>query len=165
MTMPIIPQYLVGRNVSLASITLINVDNAGATIAGAVSSLKSLGVFKSFEYEAENNGPDIHPADAILANYQPGLDDFTVTVGELQDAAGGSQLATAYYNNMYLRVACQASAPAYGTGSALAGLLFAAILRRTSLKQGFIEGENAVMITLKPCGIAPYWGVAGAVPF
>lgn len=150
-----IPTVLIGKNVSAAAITGEVPAVNGVLSAGVTYNLKTLGTLDHFEYSGSFNGEDVHPVDAAVTNFVGTVDDFEVTVGEIELADGSSSLMSIWGTYNYLRFAI-AFTPTGGSQQ----FQFAAIVTRAggNIRKGIVEGKNAVLATFKPCGILPYWG-------
>ncbi len=148
-----IPTLLVGKNVTLASVQPEVPNASGVLTPGTSYDLHVLGVFDSFEYEGEFNLAEISPLDGTVRNYQGTKEDFTITIGEIEKADGSSNLMNLWATQNYIRVECDAQAPGGATTQK-----FAAIGIRATIRKGFVEDKNAVLMTLRPCGLLAYWG-------
>lgn len=156
--MTAIPGYLTARNMTLFAVNPAQTNAAGIITLGATLDFKTLGIFDSMDYQAQNVDEDIHSGDALVANYQPLYDDWTITINELSSGNGNSALMDIYHSYMYLRVAAQNAQPGYNIGAPSYGNLLVGIGKRGTIGRGIVEGKNVVQMTLKPCGILPYWG-------
>jgi hypothetical protein len=153
-----VQQYATGRNLALFAVNPATTNANGVITLGATYDFKSLGVYDYFEWQGTQVDEDIHSGDGLIANYHPLFDDWLLTISELKQGTGNSSLMTIYANYMYLRMAVQAQQLAYGVGSHLPGDLLVIIGKRATIGDGLVEGKNAVQMTIKPCGIAHYWG-------
>jgi hypothetical protein len=157
--MPVqIPPFMSGRNVSLCGVNGAVASAFGVLTPDSFYDLRALGVFDSWEYQASLQSTDNHSGNATIANYVPDFDDFTITITEIRQADGTSYLENHFFNYLYMRMAAQATALAYGAGSNVPGNFFVAFGIRGEISGGGQEGKNVVTVTLKPCGVPPYLG-------
>ena len=160
-TLPL-PPYLKGKNISVETVITQTASAAGVLTAATNYNLKSLGIIDTWEFTGNAPGVDIHPTDALVANYVlAGVDDFELKVGEIQRANAPSVLVQVWNSSNFIRFECDV---VDDTGTAVA--TFACMVTRAggSISYGVVEDKNGVMLTLKPCGVLPYYG-NGTPPF
>ena len=154
-----IPSFMVGKNVSLFGCTPQGVGTGGVLVPQTAFDMHSLGVLDDATWEGDPGLVSIMPTDAAINNYVPTAEDFTITLGEIIKSDGSSQTLLTAFGFNYMRVQWVVTPP-WGSG----GFTFAAIGVIGPSRTGVTTGKNASQITLRPCGILPYYG-NGTPPF
>ena len=157
-----LPPYLKGKNISVQTIITQTSSGAGVLTAATTYDMKTLGIIDTWEFTGTAPGSDIHPTDGTIANYiSTGVDDFEFKVGEIQRTNALSVLEQAWNTTSWYPFECDVADDAGG-----ATWKFAIMATRFggSITYGVVEDKNTVMLTLKPCGVLPYYG-SGTPPF
>ena len=151
-----INQYLIGRNATVIALTGVYADVNGVLTDGYTGDLNNAFVFDSFKCSLDSGLEEITAANASMKNYVPIQGDFTVTLTEIEQNDGYSNIMATFFSSDYFRVMVSVRAP----GGSADGGLFAATCVRDTCEKGLVAGKNIVTLTGRPSGIPPYYGLA-----
>ena len=146
--------YLIGRNVTFMAATAMYVNADGTLSYGSdYEDLHAQGRYRSFKLSLDFGLQNIHPTDARISNYVETVDDFDLTVSELQSAGGYAKIMqiAAYQSSFFGFEKATAYSP---TGEYF---VTSVVAKFAGLEEGVEEGENVIMAHFKPCGIYPYF--------
>src|SRR5690242_942793 len=156
MTVPLpLPPYLKGKNILAQSITPATASGSAVLTLGTAVDMKTLGIIDTWSFKGSFGGFEKHPTDGTFANYVGTVDDFDFQLGEIERADAPSVLMALWMGYNFARFECDV---ADDTGTLIAKFAIIATRAGGTIDKGIVEGENGVIMSMKPCGIAPYYG-------
>jgi hypothetical protein len=106
----------------------------------------------------------VRPADSIVQNMVNEFLEFDLEVHEVAPANGIGNLRTLFYNSTGVQAHTHIKVIATFTLPGGTAYYDAAIGVIATLNSGLQQGKNTDTLTAKPCGIAPFAGIAGNLP-
>lgn len=117
--------------------------------------------FKGFAFDPTTSDVSLRPADSTMENMATEYQSFTASVSELAPANGPGNINLLAAGNDYFKVIVR-FAPIGGTVANESAV--ALIAKRTGNTTGIAPGENVDTLSLVPCNIPPYIGLASGIP-
>lgn len=151
------PLFFEAKQMNAAILTPVTEDCSGVltVVTGSAFDLKTLGTFGEASFRGDRGLFEYSAADALVANYQPGKIDFTLSISGIPRARRISEILDVYASHDLLRCALRAGCPPDGATNP--GKYFVVIGRIADIDAAWREARNNDTITLRPVGILPQW--------
>jgi len=164
-----IPQFYVGRNVTVASCkNYASISSSAVLSGGSAFDVHTLGVLDEITFRAELGGIEISGADYTIENYMQGKVSFTVSFNEIISGNLYSNIQNAWMNALngatspYFKFSWAAA----GAGQTANYMIVVATLAGGDCEfAGAVEGKQVCKATFRPCGLMPYFGPLSGDPF